>query len=114
MKQLVNTAIDIRKKCKVETLSIYTINNAVKLCDQQNGTYFVYNGDDEMGSVLPKVVQAPTIVDELLKAAEILPKFQCEGSKRPTEEVLQHLKSSFLTASDFRGKLHSLKMCSKI
>lgn len=65
-------------------------------------------GDNELDSVIRKVVRALGIEDELLKAAETLPKSSCEASKRIAEELSQYLKSSILTAPDYWEKIHSL------
>lgn len=61
-----------------------------------------------------KVVQAPRIEEDLLKAAAILLKISSKGPRRRAEEVCQYHKSSVVTASDYREKVQSLKMCSKI
>lgn len=67
-----------------------------------------------MRSVLPKIIQNLGIKNELIKADEIILKISCKGSKCKAEEVLKYIKSSVLSASNHREKLHSLKTCSKM
>lgn len=58
--------------------------------------------NDAMRSVLPKIVQAPGIEDECLKAFETICKIICEGSKPLAEDILPLTKSSILTVLEYR------------
>lgn len=67
-----------------------------------------------MGSVLAKIVQAPGIGDKLWKLVRLLLKISYEDSKHLTNEDLQYIKSSIVTALGYREMLHSLELCCKM